>query len=80
MTQYEGEILEENVERFYYNLQQSRQAKLAMEIDRVVVMKNQNDCIKLLNFMSEGDISQQHFENIMELCLQYFRGTFKFGT
>ena len=78
MTQHEEENLEDYLERFFYNLQKSKQNSLNYDTIRTIFLKGvRDDYINVLNLMGAGDISFLPFDQISELCRKYSRGKAK---
>lgn len=66
------------MERFVYNLQKSRQNALNPNAIRTIFLKGVlEDYIDMLNLMAAVDISQNTFEEIIELCRKYSRSKSK---
>lgn len=77
MTAKLNETLEEYVECFQYNLQRSPYASLplpdnVLKIALIRGMKEQ--WIETLNIMGRGDIYQENFADIIDLCIKGSRG------
>jgi len=71
-----NETLEEYVERFQYNLQRSRYAILPPKILKTTMIKGMKDqWVETLNLMGKGDIYQEYYENIIQLCIRCSRGS-----
>lgn len=69
MQQQEDEILEDYVDIFLYNLQNSRQNTLNNETIRTIFLKGiQEEYMDVLNLMGLGDIFQLSFTEICNLC------------
>ena len=73
-----NETLEEYVERFQYNLQRSPYASLplpdnVLKIALIRGMKEQ--WIETLNITGKGDIYQENFADIIDLCIRSSRGS-----
>ena len=72
MHQQEDETLEDYMERFVYNLQKSRKNALDTNAIRTVFLKGiLEDYTDMLNLMAAGGISQNPFEEIIELRRKY---------
>ena len=73
-----SEMLEEYVERFQYNLQRSPYAMLPL-LDNVLkttlIKGMKNQWIEKLNIMGKGDIYQEDYANIINLCFRSSRGS-----
>ena len=73
-----SETLEEYVERFQYNLQRSPYASLplpnnVMKTTLIEGMKEQ--WVETLNIMGKGDIYQENYADIINLCIRCSRGS-----
>ena len=78
MTARPNETLEEYVERFQYNLQRSPYASLPL-LDNVLktalIRGMKEQWIETLNIMGKGDIYQENFADIINLCIRSSRGS-----
>jgi hypothetical protein len=75
MTAKENESLEEYVERFQYNLQRSPYGTLTGEVLKATLIKGMKDeWVETLNLMGKGDIYQETYDNIIQLCIKCSRG------
>ena len=80
MSQQEDESLEEYLERFLYNLQNSKHHSLSLDTIGTIFLKGiRDEYLDILNVMGKGDISNLPFEEISELCKKYSRGRAKSG-
>ena len=80
MQQKDDENLEDYVERFVYNLQNSRKNALNPNAIRIVFLKGVlEDYIDMLNLMTARDISQKPFKEIVELYWKYSCSKSKVG-
>jgi hypothetical protein len=71
MTAKENETLEEYVERFQYNLQRSPYGTLPGEVLKATLIKGMKDeWVETLNLMGKGDIYQETYDNIIQLCIR----------
>lgn len=71
-----NETLEEYVEHFQYNLQRSPYANLSLEVLKTTMIKGMKDqWVEKLNLMGKGDIYQEDYENILQLCIRCSRGS-----
>ena len=76
MTTKENESLEEYVERFQYNLQRSPYVALPGEVLMETLIKGMKDeWVETLNLMGKGDIYQETYDNIIQLCIRCSRGS-----
>jgi len=65
-----NETLEEYVEHFQYNLQRSPYANLPLEVLKAMMIKGMKDqWVVTLNLMGKGDIYQEDYDNIIQLCM-----------
>jgi len=72
-----NEILEEYVERFQYNLKRSPYASLPLpdNVLKITLIKGMKEqWIETLNIMGKGDIYQENFVDIIDLCIRSSRG------
>lgn len=72
-----NETLEEYVERFQYNLQRSPYASLPMPdnvLKTALIRGMKEQWIETLNIMGKGDIYQDNFADIIDLCIRSSRG------
>ena len=78
MVQMEDEILEDFVERILYNVQRARQTNMGLDVLKIILLRGiRDECLDMLNLLGKGDISKESFENIIELCKRYSRGSSK---
>ena len=73
-----SETLEEYVERFQYNLQQSPYATLPLldNILKTTLIKGMKEqWIEKLNIMGKGNIYQENYADIINLCIRCSRGS-----
>ena len=78
MTTRPNETLEEYVERFQYNLKRSPYASLPLPdnvLKTALIRGMKEQWIKTLNIMGKGDIYQENFANIIDLCIRSLRGS-----
>eukprot|EP00253_Pinus_taeda_P028703 PITA_28703 len=78
MTARPNETLEEYVERFQYNLQRSPYASLPLpdNVLKTALIRGMNEqWIETLNIMGKGDIYQENFADIIDLCIKSSRGS-----
>jgi hypothetical protein len=76
MIAKENESLEEYVERFHYNLQRSPYGALPGEVLKETLIKGMKDeWVETLNLMGKGDIYQETYDNIIQLCIRFSRGS-----
>jgi len=71
-----NETLEEYVERFQYNLQRSHYASLPLPdnvLKTTLVRRMKDQWIETLNIMGKGDIYQENFVDIIDLCIKSSR-------
>lgn len=79
IIQDDDETLEDYLERFMYILQRSK-LKLDSSTIRTMFLRGLTDnVINNLNMLGQGDISQQTFEQISELCRKFSRNQYRFG-
>eukprot|EP00253_Pinus_taeda_P025356 PITA_25356 len=73
-----NETLEEYVERFQYNLQRSPYASLPLPdnmLKTALIRGMKEQWIETLNIMGKGDIYQESFADIIDLCIRSSRGS-----
>jgi len=71
-----NEALEEYVEHFQYNLQRYPYPNLPLEVLKSVMFKGMKDqWVETLNLMGKGDIYEEDYENIIQLCITSSRGS-----
>eukprot|EP00253_Pinus_taeda_P036590 PITA_36590 len=73
-----NETLEEYVERFQYNLQRSPYASLPLPdnvLKTTLIRGMKEQWIETLNIMGKGDIYQEIFADIIDLCIRSLRGS-----
>ena len=76
MVQRDDEILEDFVERLLYNVQRAGQTNMGLDVLKIIPLHGiRDDCLDMLNLLGKGDISKESFENIIELCKRYSRGS-----
>ena len=78
MTAKPNETLEEYVERFQYNLQRSPYASLPLpdNVLKTTLIKGMKEqWVETLNIMGKGDIYQENFVDIIDLCIRSSRGS-----
>ena len=78
MTAKSNETLEEYVEHFQYNLQRSPYASLPLPdnvLKTALIRGMKGQCIETLNIMGKGDIYQEFFFDIIDLCIRSSRGS-----
>eukprot|EP00253_Pinus_taeda_P035424 PITA_35424 len=78
MTARPNETLEEYIERFQYNLQRSPYASLPLAdnvLKTSLIRGMKEQWIETLNIMGKGDIYQENFADIIDLCIRSSRGS-----
>ena len=78
MIEKPNETLEEYVERFQYNLQRSPYASLPLpdNVLKTTLIKGMKEqWVETLNIMGKGDIYQENFADIINLCIRSSRGS-----
>jgi hypothetical protein len=76
MVAKENETLEEYVERFQYNLQRSPYGTLPGEVLKATLIKGMKDeWVETLNLMGKGDIYQETYDEIVQLCIRCSRSS-----
>eukprot|EP00253_Pinus_taeda_P022188 PITA_22188 len=73
-----NETLEEYVERFQYNLQRSPYASLPLPnnvLKTTLIRGMKEQWIETLKIMGKGDIYQENFADIINLCIRSSRGS-----
>ena len=77
MTTKPNETLEEYVERFQYNIHRSPYASLPLpnNVLKTTLIRGMKDqWVETLNIMGKGDIYQESYANIIDLCIRSSRG------
>lgn len=73
-----SETLEEYVERFQYNLQISPYTILPDNVIKTILIRGMKDqWVETLNIMGKGDIYQEIYNNIIDLCIKCSRGSIR---
>ena len=75
-----NETLEEYVERFQYNLQRSPYASLPLHdnvLKNTLIRGMKDQWVETLNIMGKGDIYQESYPNIIDLCIRCSRGNMR---
>lgn len=83
MSARPNETLEEYVERFQYNLQRSPYASLPLPdnvLKTALIRGMKEQWIETLNIMGKGDIYQENFADIIDLCIRSSRGSTRIKT
>jgi len=78
MSARPNETLEEYVERFQYNLQRYPYASLPLPdnvLKTALIRGMKEQWIETLNIMGKGDIYQENFADIIDLCIRSSRGS-----
>ena len=76
MVDKTNETLEEYVEHFQYNLQRSPYENLPPEVLKTTMIKGMKDqWVETLNIMGKGDIYQEDYDNIIDLCIKCSKGS-----
>ena len=76
MVQKEDESLEYFVEKLLYNVQRDEQMNMGLDVLKIILLRSiRDDFLDMLNLLGKGDISKESFENIVELCKRYSRGS-----
>ena len=70
------ETLEEYVENFQYNLQRSPYENLPDNVLKTTLIRGMKDqWVETLNIMGKGDIYQENYNDIVDLCIKCSRGS-----
>jgi len=83
MTARPNETLEEYVESFQYNLQRSPYASLPLPdnvLKTALIRGMKEQWIETLNIIGKGDIYQENFTDIIDLCIRSSRGSTRIKT
>ena len=81
MVQKDDESLEDFVERLLYNVHRSGHTTIGRDVLRIILLCGiREDCLNMLNLLGKGDISKEPFDNIVDLCRRYSRGSFRTST
>jgi hypothetical protein len=71
MITKENETLKEYVERFQYKMQISPYGTLPGEVLKATLIKGTKDeWVETLNFIGKGDIHQETYDDIVQLCIR----------
>ena len=71
-----NETLEEYVEHFQYNLQRYPYVNLPNNVLKTTMIKGMKDqWVETLNIMGKGDIYQEYYGNIIDLCIRCSKGS-----
>ena len=71
-----SKTLEEYVEHFQYNLQRSPYTNLPDNVLKTTVVRGMKDqWVETLNIMGKGDIYQEKYNNIIDLCIKCSKGS-----
>lgn len=73
-----NETLEEYVEHFQYNLRRSPYENFPLKVLKTMMIKGMRvQWVETLILMGKGDIYQEDYENIVQLCIRCSRGNTK---
>lgn len=73
-----NETMEEYVEHFQYNLQRSPYENMPNNVLKTTMIKGMKDqWVETLNIMGKGDIYQEYYDNIINLCIRCSRGNIR---
>ena len=76
MVHKEEESLEEFVEIILYNVQRARQNDMGRDVLKIILLRgNIEDFLDMLNMLGKGDILKESFEDTVDLCQRYSRGS-----
>ena len=76
MVQKDKERLEYFVERIMYNVQRAGQSNMGLDVIKIILLCGiREDYLGMLKMLGKGDISKESFEDIVELCRRYSRGS-----
>ena len=76
MMQKEEEFMEEFMERLMYNVQREGQTDMGKDVLKIILLCGiKQDFLDMLNLLGKGDISKEFFEEIVDLCRKYSRGS-----
>ena len=71
MVQKDDESLEDFVERILYNVQRSGHTNIGRDVLKIILLHGiREDGFDMLNLLWKGDISEEPFDHIVELCQQ----------
>lgn len=78
MQQKDKESLEDYIKRFLFSLKKSKHNQLSADSQKLVFLRGINEeCIDALNLMGGGDITQETWNDIQQLCKNYSRVALK---
>ena len=76
MMQKEEESMEDFVERLLYNIQRVGQTDMGKDVLKIILLHViREDWLDMLNLLGKGDISKESFEETVDLCRRYSRGS-----
>ena len=59
-------------------MQRDGQTNMGLDVLKKILLRGiREDFLGMLNLLGKGDISKESFENIVELCRRYYRGSFR---
>ena len=71
-----SETLEEYVEHFQYNLQIYPYTNMPDNVLKTIMIKGMKDqWVETLNILGKGDIYQENYNNIIDVCIKCSRGS-----
>jgi hypothetical protein len=75
MSRKEDETLEDFLEQLQYNLQRSGHPNVSKDILKTSLLKGvRDDCLDMLNMLGKGYISNESYEDIVNLCKRCSQG------
>ena len=78
MVQRDDESMEDFIERILYNVQRAGKTNMGLDVLKIILLHGiREDCLEMLNLLGKGDISKESFENIIELCKRYSKGSLR---
>ena len=76
MVQKCEESVEDFVERIMYNVHREGQTAIGSDVHKIIMLQEIRDkCLDMLNLLGKGYISKESFDNIVDLCRRYSRGS-----
>ena len=76
MVEKDEESLEYFVERILYNVQRVIHTTMGLYVLKIILLHGIREYfLGMLNLLGKGHISKEPFENIIELCKRYSRGS-----
>ena len=76
MMQNDDVSLEDFVERFVYNVQRSNHTDIGNDVLKIILLRGiREDYQDMINLLGKGYTSKDSYDNIVDLCQRYTRGS-----